>query len=71
MEIIKHGKKPEDSKLYFICYNCHCEYSEYKSHCEWKDYGSCYECGFVSKCPDCSKENKGTSREAYLKRISK
>lgn len=34
MEIIMHGKNPDNETMYFICANCGCEFSEKRRYCK-------------------------------------
>lgn len=65
MRIMRHGTKPEDEKLYFLCGRCRCEFTAKKRECEFESDG--YRGGeFVAACPDCGKIVVGTNREKYM-----
>lgn len=68
MKVIKHGQKPEDKELFFICYHCKCEYVAKQNECEYEDEGYGCNSGYVLKCPDCECSNFGTGKDKYLTR---
>lgn len=65
MRIIRHGVKPEEEKLYFICYHCKCEFIAEKCECTFEDDGRNGGC-FVIDCPDCGTSIVGTDKEKFM-----
>lgn len=66
--IIKHGIRPEEKPVYFICYQCGCEFSMARKWCEEVE-------GFTSKgessrywaypCPECETKTRGDDYLTY------
>lgn len=67
MFIIRHGIKPEEVKLFFICGRCQCEFTAQRCECELKVDGR-NGGGFVAACPDCGKSVVGTDINTYKRR---
>lgn len=67
MFTIRHGVKPEETKLYFICYHCKCEFTAKKRECTFEDDGR-NGGEFVAACPDCGTTIVGTNRDTYMSR---
>ena len=74
MQILKPGKAINQSQtLYFICYNCGCEYScnSNERNCHKKidnDEYTHYGVFYTYNCPNCNVQNIGMTPQKYLEK---
>ena len=70
MEIIKHGKNPDNEMMYFICPKCGCEFSERKGYCKHEVISNPMDCSewadiYEQNCPDCDTSVNGMTYKKY------
>ena len=74
MKILKDRKKLKDIQtLYFVCYNCGCEYScnSNERNCHKKidnDEYTHYGVFYTYNCPNCNVQNIGMTQQEYLEK---
>lgn len=73
MEIIMHGKNPDNETMYFICANCGCEFSEKRRYCKHDAICNPMDCSewadvWEQNCPDCGKKTVGMNHKEYSKK---
>lgn len=73
MEIIMHGKNPDNEMMYFICPKCGCEFSEKRRYCKHDvicnpmDYSDWADV-WTQNCPDCGDSVNGMNYKKYSKK---
>lgn len=69
VNVIKHGKNPDNEKLYFICRKCGCEFDVKRKYClityeELQRDQAITRC--EHECPDCGNSVMGEPYAKYI-----